>query len=150
MALDVNGVVGAVVSHALALGRFERVNGHEPRKAPNKGLTAAVWVDRLGPAQSGLASTSVRLVLLVRVYAPLAAAPSDAIDPRVLSAVGALMGAYSGDFTLGGRARAVDLLGMAGTPLEARAGYVTQGATAYRVMTITLPILLNDVWDQVA
>lgn len=150
MSLDAQGILSAVVSHAMALGLFEQVNGSEPASAPGNGLTAAVWVDSIGPAagQSGLASTTVRLVLNVRIYAPMVQQPPDAIDPNMLAAVDALMAAYSGDFTLGGAVRDVDLMGVSGTPLGARAGYLEQDGGLYRVYTITLPITVNDLWVQ--
>ena len=44
----------------------------------------------------------------------------------------------------------VDLLGMAGSPLGAQAGYINQDGALYRVMTITLPLLITDAWTQAA
>lgn len=157
MSLDLGpllqAVVDAAVSHALASGRFERVNAHEPKAAPaTGGITGAVWVDAVRPLplRSGLVATSAMLILNVRVYTSFLAQPEDAIDPRVTGAVGALMSAYSGDFDLGGSISEVDLLGTYGVPMFAQAGYLNQDGKNYRVMTITLPCVINDVWDQVA
>ena len=149
---NIAAILDAIVSHALASGHFERVNGHEPKSAPGNGLTAAVWAQEVGPvpAGSGLQMTSGLLVFNVRLYTPMISEPQDAIDPALLAAVDALMGAYSGDFELGGNARCVDLLGQAGTPLSARAGYLEQNKTIYRVFTITLPVIVNDAWEQAA
>src|SRR2546429_1429361 len=148
--LDPDAILNAAVSHAMALGLFERANGHEPKNAPGNGITAAVWVDYIGPhpGQSGLATTSARLVLNVRIYTSMLAEPQDAIDPRVLAAVGVLMGEYSGDFDFGGAVESVDLLGRAGPPMSAQAGYLNQDGKLYRVMTITVPVIVNDVWSQ--
>lgn len=151
MALDINGILNAVVSHALALGHFEAVNGHEPKNAPGTGLTAAVWVDRVDTVRSsGLDSTSVRLLLNVRLYTGAEQEPADAIDPALLTALDELMRAYVGDFTLGGLVREVDVRGTHGIGLEARAGYLQQDAALLRVMTITLPAIINDLWEEVA
>lgn len=148
--MDTQAIIDAVVSHNLASGRFERVNGHEPKSAPGNGLTAAVWADRLGPvaAASGLAATSARLVLMNRLYSPFIQEPQDAIDPNLLAAADILMAAYSGDFELGGLIRDVDLLGAHGVPLEGQAGYLNQDSTLFRVYTITLPLIINDAWSQ--
>lgn len=150
MALDATTLLDRTVSHALALGHFERVNQHEPKNAPGLGLSCAVWVDDIGPArgQSGLNATTARVVLNVRLYTSMLTEPMDDIDPNLMVALDALMGAYSGDFTLGGAVRNVDLLGATGTPLSARAGYLNQGGKLYRVMTITLPLIVNDLWEQ--
>jgi hypothetical protein len=147
--VDIAGILNQVVSHAMASGLFERVNAHEPKSAPGNGLSAAVWVDTIGPVRSsGLAATSGRLALMVRVYTSMLAEPADAVDPNLVAAVDALLAAYSADFDLGGTVRCVDLLGQAGEPLSARAGYLQQDNRLYRVMTITLPLIVNDLWTQ--
>lgn len=152
MTLNATGVLDAVQSHAMALGLFERVNLHEPKNAPGNGLTAAIWVDSVGAAagHSSITSTTARLVVNLRVYSNMVAEPQDSIDPNILAAVDVLMNAYSGDLTLGNHVRAVDLLGMAGAPLSAQAGYLPQDGRMFRVMTIVIPLLINDAWDQVA
>lgn len=151
MALDVDGIVDAAMSHAMASGWFDRVNGHEPKNPPGNGLTAAVWMERVKPVlSSGLASTSAQVVLNVRLYTSMLQEPQDAIDPTMMKALSALFEAYSGDFTLGGLVREVDLIGAEGTSLQAEAGYLNQNGLLYRVFTITLPVIVNDVWDQVA
>jgi hypothetical protein len=151
MALDINGILDAVVSHALASGYFEQVNSHEPANAPGNGLTAAVWVDALGATRSsGLATASARLVFNVRLYTSTVQEPADAIDPNLTAATDALMRAYVGDFDLGGTVRQVDVFGTSGPGLDARAGYIEQGDALLRVITITLPVIINDLWDEVA
>jgi len=150
MAINATGILDSILSHALASGLFERVNGHEPKSAPGNGLSAAVWLDSIGPVvSSGLAATSARLAVNVRLYTAMLADPQDAIDPNLIAAVDTLMTACSGDFDLGGNVRNVDLLGQAGTPLSAQAGYLNQDGKLFRVMTILLPLIVNDVWEQV-
>lgn len=148
--IDIVTILDAVQSHALASGYFDAVNGSEPKAPPGNGLTAAVWVEDIGPAVggSGLASTSVRLALFVRLYTPMIQEPADMIDPNLVTALDALFRAYSGDFTLAGKVREIDLLGAYGDALKARAGYLVEGGTEFRVQTINLPIILNDLWDQ--
>lgn len=151
MTLDIRGILDAVVSHAMASGHFERVNEHEPANAPSHGLTAAVWSDQVQPVRSsGLASTTVQLVFNVRIYTSIQSEPADAIDPNMLTAVDDLCAAYIGDFTLGGLVRQVDVFGAHGQPLLVRAGYIQQSGAVFRVMTITLPVIVNDLWEQVA
>jgi hypothetical protein len=60
-----------------------------------------------------------------------------------------LIGAYSADFTLGGSVRNIDLLGEYGEKLGAQAGYITIGGVMYRIMTLTIPCIVNDMWEQV-
>lgn len=150
MTIGLQAILDAVQSHAAKSGQFDRVAGHEPKNAPGNGLSTAVWVDRLAPLPtgSGLASTSGLLTLNVRVYTNMLSDPPDAIDPNLTAAVDALMTAYSGDFDLGGNVRHVDLLGAYSPGLSAQAGYLEQDGRLYRVMTITVPLVLNDIWTQ--
>ncbi|MBH1939007.1 hypothetical protein I5Q34_32920 [Streptomyces sp. AV19] len=151
MALNISGILDVVISHAMASGHFERVNGHEPQNAPGRGLTAAVWVDGITAARtSGLGSASARLIFNVRLYTSAIQEPADAIDPNLLTATDALLRAYVGDFDLGGTVRQVDVFGQHGAALEARAGYIQQDGALLRVITITLPVIVNDLWDEVA
>lgn len=151
--MNIEGILDGLVSHAAELGWYSRVNMHEPKgKNPaGDGLTAAIWLQALAPIRSsGLASTSGRLEFWVRTYTSMLAEPQDQIDPRVLGAVDALMGAYSGDFTLGGLIRCVDLLGAHGTPLSAKAGYLEQGGRLFRVVDVVVPLVIDDLWAQEA
>lgn len=154
MTLPVGPIIAAVESHALALGRFERVNLHEPKNSPGNGLTCAIWVDWMGPVRSsGLNSVSGLLRLAVRIYQNMLSEPQDAIDTNVTEAVDLLFTAYAGDFSLKGTdaeplIRNVDLLGSYGVPLSAQAGYINQDNVMLRVVTITLPLVVNDAWEE--
>lgn len=152
MALATRDIIDAACSHALSLGEFDQVNGHEPKRAPGNGLSASVWAQSLRPiqARSGLASTSALLVLNIRAMTSMLAEPQDGIDPALVGAVDALLRAYSGDFELGGLVANVDLLGAYGPGLSAEAGYLNQDQQLYRVVVITLPLVVNDLWSQAA
>jgi hypothetical protein len=152
MALSAVSLFNAMQSHALATGLFETVNGYEPKSAPGNGLSAAVWSQSIGPAprSSGLKATTGLVVFFLRIFQNMLMKPPDAIDPRVLDAVDKLFDGYTADFTLSGLVRNVDLLGASGTALSAQAGYVKLDNTLYRAMTITIPLIINDIWSQEA
>jgi hypothetical protein len=150
VAIALRDISDAVLSHALASGYVSRAYAHEPKSAPGEGVTAAVWVQSLQPVpqHSGLAVTSVRVELSVRLLVPMLSEPQDGIDPALISAADALMRAYTGDFELGGEVAFVDLLGAYGPPLQGEAGYYSQDGQLYRGFVITLPFILNDLWSQ--
>jgi hypothetical protein len=150
MAFSAQALLDTIQSHALTLGLFEQVNTHEPKAAPANGPWCSIWVQSIAPlgGASGLAITSGRVELRARIGTKMLAKPEDAIDPNILSAVSVLIGEYSGAFTLGGTARNIDLLGQYGTPLSAVAGYVTIDGSMYRVMDVTIPVIINDLWVQ--
>jgi hypothetical protein len=153
MTLNLSTYRDVLTSHAQATGLFGQVLGHEPISAPGSGLTAAFWVSRIGPvpAGSGLKTTSGRLELMATLLEPADTEPQDGVDVDIVGAVDALLAAYSGDFELGGNVRMVDLLGAYGTPLSAVFGYTRfTGGTTYRAATLTIPLIINDVWTQVA
>jgi hypothetical protein len=134
-------------SHAMGLGLFERVNTHEYKSAPQNGLWCAIWVQEIRPVKSsGMGATSGVVELRARVGLSFIRKPEDSIDPAILSAVVTLMAEYAGNFTLGGTARAIDLLGMEGPPMSAQAGYVPIDNKVFRVMEIVLPVIMNDLW----
>lgn len=149
----INTVFDKVLSYALASGRFESVNQHEPRSKPKNGISGALWAQSIRPIRSsGLAATSGVVTFFFRIYTRFNAEPIDMIDPEVMSATSDLMGALSADFDFGGDAdvRNVDLLGSQGTPLSAQAGYMDIDRTMFRVMTITIPVIINDMFVQTA
>jgi hypothetical protein len=150
MSLDTTGILDGIVSHALSLGVFSRVNAHEPKSAPGTGITAAVWCDTIAPYQgdSGLTVTSGVVTFKVRLYTNMLAEPADMIDPAMMNAVDLLMTAYSGDFDLGGAIRNVDLLGATGRALSAQAGYLSQDGRLLRIMDLVVPCVVSNLWLQ--
>ncbi len=149
--MDTAAILNKLVSHAMALGLFERVNQHEPKNAPGNGLTYALWVQSIQPLPeaSGLAATTGRIEFSGRIYTSMLSQPYDMIDPNMIDATDKLISRYSGDFELGNTVRNVDLLGEHGAPLSANAGYQVQDSKPYRVITITIPLIVNDIWAQV-
>lgn len=155
MAFDQEAVLqlfSDVVSVPLSLGLFDQVNQNEPKSAPGNGLTCAIWIQDIRPVgrASGLNSTSGVITFSERLYTSFVSSDSGQIDPNMLTACTTLLGAYTGEFTLEGDARAIDLLGMYGAPMSATAGYLDQDGKMYRIMTVTLPVIINDLWTQEA
>lgn len=151
MAINSQDLITRLTDHARASGIFDRVNEHEPKNKPGRGLTCALWIDRLEPARSrsGLNSTTARVVFKVRIYTNMLQNPQDGIDPSVLDATDKMFEAYTGDFELGDDERFIDVMGMTqGAPLSAESGYINIDNMTYRVMTITVPVIVNDAWTQ--
>jgi hypothetical protein len=150
MAIGARTILDAALSHAAALGSFDRFTRHEPKAAPGNGLSYAMWVDAIEPvpARSGLDTTSVRFTMAARLYQNMLAEPQDDIDPAIMDALDELFAAYTGDFSLGGLVAEVDLLGAYGTSMRAQAGYIRQDSGLYRTVTVTLPLIINNAWEQ--
>jgi len=148
--LNTLAVLNALQSHAMALGIFDRVNTHEPKAVPGSGITCAIWMSSIRPAnlRSGLDSTTARVEWLCRLYTSMLADPQDAIDPQMMMAVDAVFTRLAADFSLGDTVSNIDLLGHVGDPLRSEAGYVNQDGKLMRVVTIYIPVVINDAWDQ--
>lgn len=149
--LDCGALMDDIVSFALQLGVFESVNKHEP--VGNIGTyVAAVLFQGMGPARgaSGLDATSVRVEFVLQIYSNMIATPLDQIDPNIASATALVMNALSTNFSLGDTVREIDLLGEFGTPLSSKARYIQVSSALYRYMEITIPIIVDDVFQQVA
>lgn len=145
-----------IQSKALATGYLDAVNTVEPKAPPGNDVTCAIWADTLRPIRtSGLAATSILVTFNVRLYSNMLQDPQDRIDPNMMTATCALLNAFSNDFELAdpqtGQAtvREVDLLGAYGPGLSFQAGYITVSGQLNRVMTIMLPIIINDAFAQV-
>lgn len=152
MILDAVGLTDALVSQCLALGVFDRVNDHEPQGAPpGSGVTAAVWLDQAQPAQaaSGLASVSMRVSFQVRIYIPTPVSLYGAIEQGILDAASKTYNAFAGGFTLGGKVRNVDMFGETGPGMTGAAGFVEVDGRVFRAFTITIPVIINDLYDEV-
>lgn len=151
--VGMRAIRNALVSHAKRLGGIDTATGAEPEEGPTQGqVHYAVWYDRISPAPgaSGLDATAVRLAYVGRLYVALGARRLEDAELRIGEAVDRLLAAYSGDFTLGGLVRNVDLQGAHGAPLEVAFGYQRIGDAQFRVATFTLPLIVNNVWEQVA
>jgi hypothetical protein len=150
--MDVDAIFAALISKAQASGKFEVVQGSEPKNAPGAGVTGAFWFTALDPvpAASGLSSTTIRFVVTMRIYVPSVSEPADAIDPQVISAAAVMFTTLSGAFTLGGLVREIDLLGEFGTPLSARPGWLPFDNTKFRTIDITIPMIIDNEYTQAA
>jgi hypothetical protein len=102
---------------------------------------------------SGVNVTSLRVTFTIRLYLAVAQQTPDVVDPKMMHATATIMQAFNGAFTFGETVYAIDLLGEQGVRLSANCGYMKVGApevsALYRIMDITVPVLLANVWPQV-
>lgn len=150
--IDIAGIIDTVTTFATDSGLFAGgVVDYEARTTPTEGIMCAVWFQTLAPIpeRSGLASTTALLTLNVRLYLSTLHQPYGDMETLMVQAADTLMGDFSGDFDFGGKVSNVDLLGAHGPGLSGQAGYVpNMDGKLMRVVTITLPLVINDVWEQ--
>jgi hypothetical protein len=151
----VTALFGAVTDVARNSSAFSRVNGHEPKNAPGAQLACSIWLSGIGPTGkfSGLNKVTGVVTFTARIVKSILGANAnedDAIEIQCAVVTGQLMAAYSAGFTLGGSVYAIDLLGMAGTALGAKALYFEQDTKYYRGSELTIPVIVSDMWVEAA
>lgn len=143
---DAEDLFSQVRSTAKKLGLFSSVIGHDPENAPPAGVSCSIMLGPVKPVtSSGLAAVSGQVTLMVHVWAFAQKRPLDELDPSVLAATCSLMGAFAGGFTLNGTVREVDLFAMTAQP-----GYVNFEGKEFRTVQISVPLIVNDMWTEVA
>jgi len=148
----VNAVFDHILAYAEQSGRFDSVNAHEPKNAPPDptGCSFACWIQEIDPMgqMSGLHSASGVVVINARVYTGFRQQPFDGIDPKVTSASMEMLARFGGSFNFGGAAgtRNVDIFGSSGFKLSCAAGFLELDRVVYRVMTVTIPVIINDMF----
>jgi hypothetical protein len=149
MALDIDSILDAMVSHAQGTGYFSQVNEHESRQAAFEGLSCEIWIEMIRPVKtSGLATTTILLQFQVRIYIGTQQEPYDGIESNLAQALDALMRDYIQDFELGGLIRNVDVFGAYSGGIMARTGFVNHDGKEFRVFSVNVPLVVDDVWDQ--
>jgi hypothetical protein len=152
--LDLATLVNAVSSHAQASGHLAGVYPYELIAPPiDDGVVAGVWLTDIAPipARSGLSATTARVVLTVQLYRRAEQVRPEQVDRDLTAATDALMRAYSGDLDLsdyGAVGTELDLLGAYGDPLRGQARYIPFADALTKVHTITVPLVVTDLWTQ--
>lgn len=143
-AAQAQALFDALQSAVQGTGLFQGVDTHEPESPPGLRLYCSIM---LGPLRavpaSGLNATSGQVTFTIRIWSRARQRPLDKIDPELLAAAATVMGVLSGKFTLAGTVRNIDLFAMSGVP-----GWIEFEGEQFRVMEITVPIVINDMFTQ--
>jgi hypothetical protein len=152
MGVEWQAIQDEIISIAQRSGFFDSTQGHESKNAPGNGIHFEVVYDGKRPAKSGLSRTSVVVTYLCRVACSMTREPLDAIDVDLCNAADAIWDGVHGGYEFDNitNVRCGDLMGSEGTPMTDKSGYITYGSTQYRVIEITLPIIINDCYNQEA
>lgn len=137
----------SVQSAAQGLGLLQKVDTHEPENAPGVRLYCSITLGQLKAeaAASGLASVSGSITLNVSIWSWSMQRPLNDVDPEVLATMCALINELAGEFTLGGTVRNIDLFSLVASP-----GWIDFEGKQFRVMTLPVPIVINDMFAEEA
>jgi hypothetical protein len=136
-----------LVSGAYAWGAIIQ---HEPLSAPDApGVICCIFpADPVAPLaeSSGLAAADARMPVMVRLMRNALAEPQDQRETDLIDAYDALMTAMLGAFTVNGTVRAIDVLGESGEALAGQWGYISLDKPIFRIIDITVPLMINNAW----
>lgn len=144
MPFNVKSTLEKVQSYLQASGHVVRAQISEPKQPPGERIMAAVYMGTVSVAQLTLQTTIELHVVRVRLYMNMLREAGDEIEFGLAQALSEISADLLGDYDLGATVRNVDVGGIYGTPLSATWGYVDVGGTMYRVVDITLPLIVDD------
>lgn len=148
MALQTKAVRNALASRVAKAGGFKRVMLSEPTGSPGIGMSCAIWCSsfRTIPALSGYNRTTSFFIFTLQIYYPASIEPTDDIDVKLSDAVDKVMGDILEDLTLGDESWGVDVMSQYGIVFGGNYGYVTIDTKMFRIVTISVPVLVQDTW----
>lgn len=144
----------ALLDAVSGIGWQNGVIDHEPLSAPDgDGIVVAVFPSEPMAAlaeSSGLAAADTRIGFIVRLMYNALAMPQG-INPRgreieLLDGFDKVMEVLIGGFTLGGTTRSIDVLGESGEQLSGQWGYTQIDSAIFRIVDITVPVMINNAW----
>lgn len=141
-------ILNKVRSHADSLGVFDSVQTYESVLGPDNSVNCNIWLNDITTIPGGLDQTSVCMTFNVSIMSPLLSEPYEETDNRMMAALDALMIAYNGDITFDDTIRCIDILGHESEGITVTAGYAAIDSTKYRVLMVSLPLLVDGVWEQ--
>lgn len=147
--LDAAGVLAALETVFQAIGGIESVITSSGVAPPANGVSVQIYAippwKPIGK-RSGLATVSMLTTWAARLVAPIGSPPADNLDMTLLAVYSNAMNTLAGGFTLNGEVEQLDLLGAYGTGMPMDPQYLEMGGAVYRAMTMTLSLVLDDVW----
>lgn len=145
MAFNITATLDRLQSYVQAHGGFRNVVVGEPKSPPTDSLSAAIWTQSVDVTKVFLGGGTREVYsVLVRVYRNWLSEPRDQVEKDLAHSVSALMEDLLADFELGGGVVAIDPAGMEGSGVTIRWGHVEISNVMFRVVDITLPLIVDD------
>ena len=152
MAYDIKATLDQVLTHLLASGYAGQALILEPKSPPSgAGITCALWMTSTGVVQIMAGRNTVEVhTVNVRLYRNMLSEPQEAIELELAQAASELLADFIGEYDLGANIRNVDVAGQFGTPIGTQWGYVQISGVMFRIVDITLPLVVDGSATAVA
>ena len=147
MAFEIKNTLHAVETYVTNLGLFSTVQIDEPKQPVGRGLHAAIYMQSVSITTIYLGGdTRESHVVQLRVYKDMLAEypdPQNSLEAELTSVVSKLMSNLLGDTDLESSVMSIDAGGIDGTSMTATYGYLSLGGVMYRVVDISIPLIVN-------
>lgn len=158
MSIDSAAILAWCTTHAGTVVGTSAVLAFEPKAridytAMGSPTVVAVWLSSAEALQGrgGLASTSARIELTVRVHRNALGdnAAMAATEVALLTASDDLVESFFGDIDIAGGVGSFDPKGETGEPWKSETGYLSLDNQLNRVATMRVGIVVDDAWTEV-
>lgn len=155
MAFNIKSTLSAIASHISRSGYASDVQIGEPVSPPeiNDKVFAAIFMNAASVVELTLGTTIELHTVTVRLMKRAAFAQGDdasAVEEELALVVSQVSSNLIGEFDLGGTIRAIDVGGQYGTGVSAAWGYTNISSVIFRVVDITVPLIVDDSATQAA
>ena len=146
MAFDIDRTLHAVTSFLKVDGKFRTVTIGEPKSiTPLTSICVAVFMQSTAITKFYLnGGTEEVHVVMVRLYRDMLAEPTEDIETDLAKSVQRIVSDLLGDYDLGATIRNIDGAGGIGTNLGSAWGYTDLSGRMFRIVDITLPLIVDD------
>ena len=147
MAFNIKNTLHAVETYVQNLGLFSSVQIGEPKQALGQGFHAAIFMEAVSIGMIYLGGdTRESHVVQLRIYRDMLAEytdPQNSLEADLASVVSKIMENLLGDTDLESNVMTIDAGGMDGPSMIATYGYIEVGGQMYRVVDISIPLIVN-------
>lgn len=147
MPFNVKSTLDSILSYLKASGHFlAGAQVGEPKAPPTtgQGLFAAVYMTSAKVGELTLATTIELHLVAVRIYRNMLTEPTANIETDLAIVVADISNDLLGDYDLGATVRGIDAGGQYGTVMGATWGHLDVSGTAFRVVDLELPLIVDD------
>lgn len=143
---NLTNTLDRIVTYLQGDGGIRTAQAGEPKSPPTgvQGVFASVIMRSTSIVALTLNGTIEQHVILIRLYRDMLAEPQKSIEVDLATAAQRIQADIAGEYDLGASIRSVDVGGEYGEPMRTDWGYVTISDRMYRIVDISVPLLVDD------
>jgi hypothetical protein len=145
MAFLVADTLGIIRDELSKINYFSTVEIGEPKSPPaDQYASAYIWMDSVTTVQASLNGSIEVYLTTVRLMTGLFEEPIELIETQTAEAYSKASEALFANFSLDNKIRNIDAAGQYGASYGGTWGHLDLGGNLYRIVDITLPLIVDD------